>query len=223
MSFPTFSEFFHALWHYSPFPWQEMLAVHAAEKGWPEVIRLPTASGKTAVIDVAVFLLAREAEIPVGQRKAPRRVWFVVDRRIVVDEAYERAERLKNRLMEKDAAEPLKEVAARLREIAGFKDEQAPPLALGRLRGGVLSDDGWARLPSQPAIITSTVDQLGSRLLFRSYGCSDSVAPIHAALAANDSLIILAAPVRPSEGLGTGAAKSAFWILSDVGHTADGR
>ncbi len=84
-------------------------------------------------------------------------------------------------------ADILSEVASRLCKLSGTDH----PLATARLRGGVLRDDGWARLPSQPAIITSTVDQLGSRLLFRAYGPGDSVAPIHAALAANDSLILL--------------------------------
>ena len=65
------------------------------------------------------------------------------------------------------------------------------PLAVGRLRGGVLRDDRWARIPSQAGIITSTVDQLGSRLLFRGYGHSALAAPIFAGLAANDSLILL--------------------------------
>jgi CRISPR-associated endonuclease/helicase Cas3 len=70
-------------------------------------------------------------------------------------------------------------------------DSTQRPLAVGRLRGGVLRDDGWARIPSQAAVITSTVDQLGSRLLFRSYGSSSLAAPIYAGLAGNDSLILL--------------------------------
>src|SRR5581483_11927393 len=123
---------------------------------------------------------------PLAERTAPRRIWFVVDRRIVVDEAFERARRGAEKLAAAKAG-PLKEVADRLRALSGTER----PLAVARLRGGIFKDDGWARIPSQPAIITSTVDQLGSRLLFRGYGHSLLAAPIFAGLAANDSLIIL--------------------------------
>jgi len=181
--FPTF---FQALWGYDPFPWQEMLAVRTAAGRWPQALDLPTASGKTACIDVAIHALASQADRPLAERTAPRRTWFVVDRRIVVDEAYARAERIAKKLGEASDG-PLREVADRLRAIAGTER----PLAVARLRGGVLRDGGWARLPSQPAVITSTVDQLGSRLLFRGYGHSLLAAPIFAGLAANDSLILL--------------------------------
>src|SRR5439155_12023564 len=82
---------------------------------------------------------------------------------------------------------PLKEVADRLLKLSGTKR----PLAVARLRGGILRDDNWGRLPSQPAVITSTVDQLGSRLLFRGYGRSNLTSAIFAGLAAHDSLILL--------------------------------
>ena len=186
-AFPDYTDFFGAIWGYDPFPWQPMLAEEVCEEGWPRAIDLPTASGKTACIDIAVYALARQADRPAAERSATRRVWFVVDRRIVVDEAFARANEIALRLAEaKDG--PLLVVADRLRRLAGMDR----PLAVGRLRGGVLRDDrGWSRLPSQPAVITSTVDQVGSRLLFRAYGASQRVAPIYAGLAANDSTIML--------------------------------
>lgn len=183
---PEFRTFFQALWGYDPFPWQEMLAARTAAGCWPQALDLPTASGKTACIDVAIHTLASQADRRLAERTAPRRIWFVVDRRIVVDEAHERAQTIAKKLA--DAIDgPLKAIADRLRHISGT----GRPLAVARLRGGVLRDDGWGRLPSQPAVVTSTVDQLGSRLLFRGYGHSLLTAPIFAGLAANDSLIVL--------------------------------
>lgn len=55
--FPTF---FQALWGYDPFPWQEMLAARTAAGSWPQALDLPTASGKTACIDVAIHALASQ-------------------------------------------------------------------------------------------------------------------------------------------------------------------
>lgn len=185
-SVPSFSDFFRAIWEYNPFPWQEMLAEQIAVRRWPQSLDLPTAAGKTACMDAAIYALACQADRAVADRTAPRRIWFVVDRRIVVDEAHNRAATIARKL--NDAKQGLlKEVADRLRQISGTER----PLAVARLRGGVLRDDGWGRLPSQPAVITSTVDQIGSRLFFRGYGHSQLAAPIFAGLAAHDSLILL--------------------------------
>ncbi len=190
---PTFPEFFHAVHGHDPFPWQTMLAEqvcsHKWRDGFPDAVDLPTASGKTACIDIAVYALAVEADQSRAERTAARRIWFVVDRRIVVDEAFERAEKLAKAL-ENPVLPVLRSVTERLLNLRGLNSRKRP-LAVGRLRGGVLRDDGWARIPSQAAIITSTVDQLGSRLLFRGYGYRALAAPIFAGLAANDSLILL--------------------------------
>ncbi|MHB1156047.1 MAG: type I-G CRISPR-associated helicase/endonuclease Cas3g [Phycisphaerales bacterium] len=185
-----FDEFFAAVHEgLSPFPWQSMLAEQlAATRVWPKVIDLPTASGKTAVLDIAVWHLAQQAELPPQERTAPRRIWFVVDRRIVVDEAYHRAEKIAAWLLKNGDSD----VSQALRTISGFDAaREIPPLSVGRLRGGVLQDTGWASFPSQPAILTSTVDQFGSRLLFRGYGMGPGMWPIHAALAGNDALLVL--------------------------------
>ena len=188
-TFPTFQEFFDAVHGYAPFPWQTLLAEKTCTGYFPDAVDLPTASGKTACLDIAVYALAAQADQPLGRRSAARRVWFVVDRRIVVDEAFERARKLAKAL-ENPSNPALAAVAERLLLLRGLPNNERP-LAVGCLRGGVLRDDGWARIPSQPAIITSTVDQLGSRLLFRGYGHSALSAPIFAGLAGNDSLILL--------------------------------
>jgi CRISPR-associated endonuclease/helicase Cas3 len=181
-----FSDFFQALWGYVPFAWQRDLVrriLKIAKQPWPEAIALPTAAGKTACLDIAVYSLAACAEERPGM---PRRIFFVVDRRIIVDEAFERAHRMAHKLREADNG-IVRQVSDRLRSLAGGDI----PLMCFQLRGGMYRSDAWARSPLQPAIIASTVDQLGSRLLFRAYGRSSKAWPIQAGLAANDALILL--------------------------------
>ncbi len=74
-----------------PFEWQRRLVRRVCETGWPDYITLPTASGKTTTIEIAVFSLAFQAASANrkdGRLTAPRRIFFVVDRRIIVNEAF---------------------------------------------------------------------------------------------------------------------------------------
>lgn len=191
-----FDSFFRELWGFEPFPWQSSLArqvlVPLEGQGkpssdmtgpWPDAITVPTAAGKTACLDIAVF--AQAASFGNGH-SVPRRIWFVVDRRVIVDEAYDRAKMLAQKLRESTSG-IVAEVAQRLRRLSGGD----VPLAAHLLRGGVYRDDAWARSPVQPCVIASTVDQFGSRLLFRAYGRSFKAWPIQAGLAGNDSLVLL--------------------------------
>ncbi len=196
---PRFGEFFKALWSYNPFAWQQAMAVRVMEnvdRPWPEAIALPTAAGKTACIDIAVFALAAQAAklTSGGIVTAPRRIFFVVDRRIIVDEAYSRAELLARKLANAETG-ILREVADALRTIAAGSEEgywrDEHPLTVHTLRGASYRSDSWARSPLQPAVIASTVDQVGSRLLFRAYGRGSGMWPIYAGMIASDSLVLL--------------------------------
>jgi CRISPR-associated endonuclease/helicase Cas3 len=206
LTFDRFDEFFQAL-HYREekkesrpaYDWQKRLARRAIEGDWFKAIDLPTGGGKTACIDIAVYAMACQAARAIGERKAPRRVFFCVNRRVIVDEAHDRAKRIARRLVEAEYGDRwsefpiLGEVARALRQLAGTEDRrnEVPPLDVLELRGGIYRDNRWARSATQPTVVCTTIDQLGSRLLFRGFGVSPQAAPIQAALIAYDSLVLL--------------------------------
>lgn len=176
-----FDAYFRAVHGHKPYPWQSRLTWQVLEEGrWPDVIDLPTGTGKTAVLDTAVFALAVRPDV------SPRRIVFVIDRRIVVDQVYERARRIRDRIRGADD-DVLDGVRRRLRELTDADE----PLGVVALRGGIPIDGEWAGRPDQPWVIVATVDQFGSRLLFRGYGVSHRMRPVHAGLAGNDCLVIL--------------------------------
>ncbi|MFQ3638750.1 MAG: type I-U CRISPR-associated helicase/endonuclease Cas3 [Chloracidobacterium sp.] len=190
-----FEAFFREVHATAPYPWQRRLAAQVVAGNWPEVIDLPTGSGKTATLDIGVFALACQADCEPNKRTAPRRFFFCVNRRVIVDEAYRRALRLAQSLLAAEQSPQryptLARVAAALRAISTLRPESAPPLDVLELRGGLYRDNRWARSATQPLIVCTTVDQFGSRLLFRGYGVSAGAAPIQAGLAAYDSLVLL--------------------------------
>ena len=176
--FPAFVEEVHG---WTPFPWQRALLCRVLEQGWPALIDVPTGLGKTAVLDVAVFASALHC------RHARRRVFLVVDRRLIVDQAHEHAARIQRTLGD---AEPGTVCRAVARRLAPGGDD-GPVLDVTRMRGGVSWSWLWLERPDRHAIVTGTVDQVGSRLLFRGYGVGERLRPIDAALAGTDSLIIV--------------------------------
>ena len=192
-----FPEFFEALWATesnagpSPFPWQEELVARLVEeRRWPDLVDLPTGSGKSSLLEIAIFLQALDAEREPAERWMPRRVVLVVDRRVVVDQADDRGRRIASRLG--DARDGVLGVTAtRLRHLFAGNAEKDPALVTSVLRGGIVRDEPWALRPDVPALISSTVDQVGSRLLFRGYGVSPTMRPVHAGLLANDCLFLL--------------------------------
>lgn len=191
-----FGDFFFSIHGCEPFPWQQALVDRLAGKGewkedeWPDVLDLPTGAGKTAALDVAVFHLALRVGAP---QSAALRVAMVVDRRLVVDDAFARAQKIASALNDPSSTGEagrtvVVEVADRLKALAG---DAKRPLVAQRLRGGAPLEHDWARTPTQPTILCSTVDQVGSRLLFRGYGVSNRMKPVHAGLLGQDSLLLL--------------------------------
>lgn len=176
-----FADFLHEVHGRHPYPWQRNLVEFILANGaWPDVLDVPTGLGKTTVIDVAAFVAAARPEI------ARRRVFFVVDRRLVVDEAHEHAQTLAEAL--RDPSGP---VSAAVAQVLAQPGDDGPPLQVTRMRGGATWSWRWLERPDRHAIIVGTIDQIGSRLLFRGYGVGEFLRPIDAALTGTDSLIVL--------------------------------
>lgn len=165
------------------FPWQERLLSGFLAGALPRSIDIPTGLGKTSVM--AIWLVARACG-----GKLPRRVAYVVDRRAVVDQATDEAERLQKFV----------EASPEIKEALGLGSKMLP---VSTLRGQLVDNRRWLEDPSVPAIIVGTVDMIGSRLLFEGYRLSRKMRPYHAALLGADTLLVLdeAHLVPPFESL----------------------
>ena len=174
---PRFQDLFRELTGHTPMAWQQRLFDRFMAGEIPGVIDLPTGLGKTAVI--VIWLLARAFADEARRAVIPRRLVYVVDRRAVVDQATEVAQKLRQRL----------KTRAELRQQLGLSDDIKLPIST--LRGAHIDNREWLRDPAVPAIIVGTVDMIGSRLLFEGYGVSRGMRPYHAGLLGADALIVL--------------------------------
>ena len=190
---PTFTEFYRAINGRDPFPWQARLADCVMRKErWPLEIGIPTGLGKTACLDIAVWWLSSQADRAPECRTAPTRIWWVVNRRLLVDSTAEHARNIASVLRDpvsagRDTAgrRVIERVAERLRSL--WADSAAPPLDVISLRGGIASRTPTD--PARPTVILCTVPMYGSRVLFRGYGSSRR--SVDAAMAGTDSLLLL--------------------------------
>ncbi len=190
---PTFTEFYRAINGRDPFPWQARLARHVASKEqWPTEIGIPTGLGKTACLDIAVWWLASQSDRVPKRRTAPTRIWWVVNRRLLVDSTAAHARDIASALRnpasvgsDTMAREVIERIAERLRAL--WVDPDAPPLDVISLRGGIASRTPTD--PARPTVVLCTLPMYGSRLLFRGYGSSRR--PVDAAMAGTDSLVLL--------------------------------
>ena len=195
-----FEDAFEGLTGFRPFPWQRRLFDEWLSKGkLPPAVDIPTGLGKTSVM--AVWLLARAAGATL-----PRRLVYVVDRRVVVDQATEFAERLREALAKCNARlDMVRRGLGLCRSNLDYGDakERLCRLPISTLRGRHVDNREWMADPAVPAIIVGTVDMVGSRLLFEGYGLSRRLRPYAAGLLGCDTLVMLdeAHLVRPFERL----------------------
>ncbi len=138
----------------------------------PKICDLPTGMGKTSIIHL--WALALRHQISENKPRLPTRLIYVVDRRTVVDQATDIAERIQNNL-------------DKLPEI-GLPNDW---LTVSTLRGQFADNREWTKDPSKPAIVIGTVDMIGSRLLFSGYRSSYKLRPLDAGLIGQDAWLVL--------------------------------
>ncbi len=183
-----FAGFVREVHEHEPFPWQLRLAEQVLTTGrWPTLLDIPTGAGKTtAVVDIALFALAANPAI------SPRRIVFVVDRRVIVAQVAAKVRQVGDALQRASrAGGVVAEVGRRLRAVFHAERSDVVPFVFAELRGGIALDDMWTSRPDVPTVLVSTVDQVGSRLLFRGYGVSQRMRPVHAGLLGCDALFLL--------------------------------
>ena len=82
----NFEERFHQLTGKNTYPWQSALYNSLLNQNVPHRMSLPTGAGKTSVIPIWLSVLWHQLEngLPLT---VPRRLYFAVDRRVVVDQS----------------------------------------------------------------------------------------------------------------------------------------
>ena len=193
-----------------PYRWQIRLMLYVAEHGyWPQGIGAPTASGKTCVIDVHVFLNAMAGLVSaegsaesqklagVPLQRIPRRLALTVNRRSLVDDQFDEASALQKRMQAKNGENDGLDIYRRGLDLRsaindGLQPESPSPRMIAvELRGGISPDREWRYYPQACAVICATPDMFGSRLLFRGYGTSRTMRSLEAGLLAYDTVLIV--------------------------------
>jgi len=184
-SLEFFRKYFRLLAHGNrPYLWQAELFENLINDDWPDSVALPTGAGKTSILQVWLLALAWSSLTELAV-KIPRRLVWVVNRRVVVDQATDEALAIATTLrdLQQQGDNEL---------IAGLQSysQTGALLAISTLRGERADNREWSNDPSTPAVVIGTVDMIGSRLLFRGYGDGRYFRPYHAGLLGVDALIV---------------------------------
>jgi CRISPR-associated endonuclease/helicase Cas3 len=170
----------------SAYAWQRQAFERLCDGDLPDQIKVPTSGGKTLFVPIWVAALAVQAKAVQARASAvrlPRRLVYVVNRRVLVDEVSGLADRILRSITSDPALLPIRNALAAL-------SASGQALVISTLRGAAKDNGAWSLDPSTPAIILATPDMVGSRLLFRGYGVGRSRSATHAGMLGCDTLIV---------------------------------
>lgn len=154
----------------------------------PSLVDLPTGAGKTDLIVIWLIALAWYGLNRKQAKPIPRRLVWVVNRRVLVQQVHDMVRELR-RALDESESDKTNELKRALRSLHGFDDGDV--LNIVQLRGQRLDDREWSLAPTQPQLIIGTVDQIGSRLLFQGYGQGKWSRPLHAGLLGIDAWVCI--------------------------------
>jgi len=173
----SFRDFFRKATGNDPFPYQVRLAM---DETLPDILHLPTGSGKTYAI-IAAWLWRRKY----GEDKNfPRRLVYCLPVRVLVEQTYEVAKLFVGR--------------------AGFSE-----IGVYKLLGGEVEEE-WHYYPEKEAILIGTQDMLLSRALNRGFAQSRFAWPLDFAFLNNDCLWVFDEIQLMGSGLATSTQLAAF-------------
>ena len=122
----------------APYAWQARCFHDILSGNWPDTLPLPTGTGKTAIMQIWLLALAwSNIEANASKSAIPRRLAWVVNRRVVVDQATEEAGRIARAIDDLPGDDPLRES---LEALSG--NDRA--LAVSTLRGQKADNQEWS-------------------------------------------------------------------------------
>ncbi len=150
-----------------------------------QLVDLETGAGKTELVVIWLLALAWFGFNGCKGLPVPRRLVWVVNRRVLVQQVFKIAKELRIK-MACDAEPELNDLRTGLQALCGNSGEV---FQVVELRGQIVADRDWAIRPAIPQLIIGTVDQIGSRLLFQGYGLGKWGRPQQAGLLGVDSWV----------------------------------
>jgi len=171
-----------------PMKWMHRLFLRLTDGWCPALVDLPTGAGKTDVVVVWILALSWYGLDASARRPVPRRLVWVINRRVLVQQVFRLAKQLSEKLLGDGLCplDPLESVRAGLVRLSG---DQEDFFRIVELRGQLVDDREWSVAPAVPQLIVGTVDQIGSRLLFQGYGLGKWSLPLQASLLAVDAWV----------------------------------